>query len=213
MSKYNEIMTRVQVDDDMKKRLLENIDKEMNAAGTESSDSKITSFPNRIVHEIKKYSFIAAACGVLFVGAYVVYQNGGLDSNYATTESATYAPASDSAAIKLPTIENHALEAPMKEEAAEEAPMMEAEAAMVESEATDSLEVASATEAAVTEPEETDAVAPLTTGAVMDEKADKLSEDNSFPYKTILLIAAIALLLIVLIVVALVIHKKRKSQN
>lgn len=208
MSKYNEIMDKVRVDDDMKKRILQNLAKEIEAdenlsgnLAAEDEDnntdkSKISKFPNRRLNVIKRYAFAAAACGVLFIGAYALIKNGGLNSNYATTESATYAPAAESAATTLPTIKDYSRETSfMKDEAIETEAMMVEEPEMVaESEMMEEAAEADAAEvnAAGADAIESDAVEENATEAPM--------------------IAAIAIALLLILGIAFVI-RTHKNKN
>ncbi len=167
MNKYNEIMNRVRVDDDMKKRLLENLAKETEAdnklsdnakAGDESQTgkSKISKFSSRKFNEIKKYAYIAAACGVLFIGAYAVIKTVGLNSSPAM-DSATYAPVAESPAATPEAIKDYANDSSMMmEEAAEsDAMIMDSEEAaaedalVIEAETSEALVTAGASESGV----------------------------------------------------------------
>ena len=72
MNKYNEVMDKVKVTDDMRKRILQNI---------ENADiSNVTAFEeakkkkeNKIVPFIKRYGAVAAMFAVVLVGAYAVF--------------------------------------------------------------------------------------------------------------------------------------------
>ncbi|WP_026516339.1 hypothetical protein [Butyrivibrio sp. MC2021] len=72
MSKYNEVMDKVKVTDDMRKRILQNIEN--------ADTSNVTSFEvvkkkkeNKIVPFIRRYGALAAMFAVVLVGAYAVF--------------------------------------------------------------------------------------------------------------------------------------------
>lgn len=96
MSKYNEIMQKVRVDDDMKTRILNNIEKEF-----ESKKSSVRHQDKKRLFEFRRYAAIAAAFAVVAVGTYAVMQNGGM------RESAPMeAPASESQQMDTATYES-----------------------------------------------------------------------------------------------------------
>ncbi|WP_141107769.1 hypothetical protein [Butyrivibrio sp. YAB3001] len=97
MNKYNKIMDRVRVDDDMKKRILENLEKELSA---EKELHKSKAHNRRKIIEFRKYAAIAAVFALLFVGTYAVFNVGVFDDKTATMESATEAPAMEESATE-----------------------------------------------------------------------------------------------------------------
>ena len=134
MSKYQEVMDHIKVDDEMKKRILQNVEKKLEEAPTEVVAPKAKVVP------FKRYAAIAATFAVLLLGSYAVSQvTGGITNTSSSTslyepamDAASEAPAmmeeaaSDSEAPAMEAAEP-AVEAPAMEEAAE-APAMEAAA-------------------------------------------------------------------------------------
>ena len=106
MSKYNEVMDNVKVSEDMRNRILANIEKEMSAEVDPASEDTI-SVKNEIpaevskeagkkaskIVEFRKYAGIAAAFVVLIVGAYAVSRvtpfGGATESSTAMVEEAS----------------------------------------------------------------------------------------------------------------------------
>ena len=117
MSKYQEVMDHIKVDDEMKKRILQNVEKKLEEAPKEVDTPKAKVVP------FKRYAAIAATFAVLLLGSYAVSQvTGGITNTSSSTS--VYEPAMDAAS-----------EAPaMMEEAASdsEAPAMEAAEPAVE---------------------------------------------------------------------------------
>ncbi len=108
MSKYQEVMDHIKVDDEMKKRILQNVEKQLEEAPKEVDTPKAKVVPFR------RYAAIAATLAILLLGSYAVSQVTGSITNTSSSTS-LYEPAMDAAS-----------EAPAMEEAAE-APAMEAE--------------------------------------------------------------------------------------
>lgn len=121
MNKYNEVMDKVKVTDDMRKRILQNI---------ENADiSNVTAFEeakkkkeNKIVPFIKRYGAIAAMFAVVLVGAYAVFGTVGKH------EMGSSSPMESYDATETAAVEEYAAEEAVEEAAqATEAPEMEAE--------------------------------------------------------------------------------------
>ena len=123
MSKYQEVMDHIKVDDEMKKRILQNVEKQLEEAPKE------VDIPKSKVVPFRRYAAIAATFAVLLLGSYAVSQvTGGITNTSSSTS--LYEPAMD-AASEAPAMEEAASEAPAMEEAAE-APVMDNEAAETE---------------------------------------------------------------------------------
>ncbi len=124
MNKYQKVMQHVRVDDEMKKRILQNVEKELSKEGTVKAPGmadKIVPFGKRLGDGVKRYAGIAAMFAVLFVGAAAVVKMTGGVSNMSTStmsETAMEAPAATESAemAEAPAAEEAAYEA---EEAAE----------------------------------------------------------------------------------------------
>ncbi|MCR5670837.1 MAG: hypothetical protein K6G10_07515 [Butyrivibrio sp.] len=122
MNKYNEVMDKVRVDDDMRKRILENMEKEMMA---EPSKGKVIRMSDKKKYRsILRYAGWAAAAVILFAGTTVVMQNSGKNHMDSATVSYEAQPASDMAAPM------EAAEGAMAEEAYDEVEEAEAEMAI-----------------------------------------------------------------------------------
>ena len=144
MSKYQDIMNKIEVTDEMKSRILQNIEKELQDgadsdkamsegvknAGAGESGNKIRRF------ELRKYMPMVAALVVFVISAFVVINViPAKHANYssspmmdsAMTESATEAPMATESAAE--TEADYAMEAPMATEEAAEAYMETEEAA------------------------------------------------------------------------------------
>ena len=129
MSKYNEVMDKVKVTDDMKKRILQNIEN--------AEDSNVTSFEevkkkkeNKIVPIIKRYGAVAAMFAVVLVGAYAVF------GNVAKHEMESSAPAGSYEMAESTTMTESATESAMEVAETDEAVMEEAEEDAMEAPAT-----------------------------------------------------------------------------
>ncbi|WP_051200269.1 hypothetical protein [Butyrivibrio sp. FCS006] len=162
MSKYQEVMDHIKVDDEMKKCILQNVEKQLEEAPKE------VDIPKSKVVPFRRYAAIAATFAVLLLGSYAVSQvTGGITNTSSSTS--LYEPAMD-AASEAPAME--AAEAPAMEEAASEAPAMEeaAEAPVMENEAEteaeptysnkDEAPVKAEDSAQVNAPEQTEALEP-----------------------------------------------------
>lgn len=80
MSKYQEVMNHIKVDDEMKKRILQNVEKKLEEAPKEVVTPKPKVVP------FKKYAAIAATFTVLLVGSYAVMQaTGGIGGANSST--------------------------------------------------------------------------------------------------------------------------------
>ncbi len=135
MRKYQEVMDHIKVDDEMKKRIRQNVEKQLEEAPKEVDTPKAKVVPFR------RYAAIAATFAVLLLGSYAVSQvTGGITNTSSSTS--LYEPAMDAASEAPAMMEEAASdsEAPVMEEAAEapatenaasetaaEAPVMDAE--------------------------------------------------------------------------------------
>ena len=154
MSKYQEVMDHIKVDDEMKKRILQNVEKQLEEAPKE------VDIPKSKVVPFRRYAAIAATFAVLLLGSYAVSQvTGGITNTSSSTSF--YEPAMDAAS-----------EAPAMEEAAE-APVMENEAAETAAEPTysnkDEAPVKAEDSAQVNAPEQTEALEPAAAPVVSAE--------------------------------------------
>ena len=124
MSKYQEVMNHIEVDDEMKKRILQNVQNKLEEAPkAEAPVAKVVPF--------RKYAAIAATFAVLLLGSYAVMQATGGIGNMSGSTSVYEEAASSSEAPAMETEADYAAEAPVMEEAADyaaEAPAMEEEA-------------------------------------------------------------------------------------
>ena len=164
MSKYQEVMDHIKVDDEMKKRILQNVEKQLEEAPKE------VDIPKSKVVPFRRYAAIAATFAVLLLGSYAVSQvTGGITNTSSSTS--LYEPAMD-AASEAPAMEEAASEAPAMEEAAE-APVMENEAAETAAEPTysnkDEAPVKAEDSAQVNAPEQTEALEPAAAPVVSAE--------------------------------------------
>lgn len=120
MSKYNEAMDKIKVTDDMKKRILQNIE-DTNFDNVTAFDPvpKKSKKENKIISFVRSYGAVAAMFAVVLVGAYAVF---GTMSGNKSMESATLeAPSATYEMVE------EATEAAYEEaEADEAAPVMEA---------------------------------------------------------------------------------------
>lgn len=166
-------MNRVRVDDNMKDRILENLDRELEKE--QPKEKKVTKYRRHFT----RYAAIAASFAVLFIGAYAAFQNGAFRKNAAPMESATY----DAGSMEAPAMGAASEEnAEMTESAAEEAMEYSADkdAYMEESAAEEAMEVAESKEAAMEESasDETMSVA-VGKGAEMEESAPQEPMENT----------------------------------
>ncbi len=106
MSKYQEVMNHIKVDDEMKKRILQNVEKKLEEAPQEVVTPKPKVVP------FKKYAAIAATFTVLLVGSYaVMHATGGIGGTNSSTS--VYEPVMEEAAsmAEEPSYEAPAYEA------------------------------------------------------------------------------------------------------
>ena len=164
MNKYQRVMEHVKVDDEMKKRILQNLEKELES-GTDKAraqgveTSKVVPFRQRLGEGIKKHGTMVAMLAILLVGtAAVIRITGGVsntsapsmsdsameapaaaeDAYYESAETATE-EAAEPAATESPyeeAAEAPAQEAEMAAEPASNEGLMEAESPVYDSEAT-----------------------------------------------------------------------------
>ena len=141
MNKYQRVMEHVKVDDEMKKRILQNLEKELESGEDKARDqvvktSKVVPFRQRFGEGIKKYGAMVAMLAILLVGtAAVIRITGGVSNTSAPSmsDSAMEAPA---AAPAEEAAEAPAEEAEMAAEPASNEGLMEAESPVYDSEAT-----------------------------------------------------------------------------
>ena len=167
MSKYQEVMDHIKVDDEMKKRILQNVEKKLVEAPQEVVAPKAKVVPFR------RYAAIAATFAVLLLGSYAVSQVTGGITNTSTAPSEAPAMMEEAASdSEAPAMEEASSEAPAMEEAAE-APVMENEAAETAAEPTysnkDEAPVKAEDSAQVNAPEQTEALEPAAAPVVSAE--------------------------------------------
>lgn len=141
MNKYQRVMEHVKVDDEMKKRILQNLEKELESGEDKARDqvvktSKVVPFRQRFGEGIKKHGTMVAMLAILLVGtAAVIRITGGVSNTSAPSmsdsamEAPAAAPAEEAAEATVAT------ESPYEEAA--EAPAQEAEMAAEPAEAED----------------------------------------------------------------------------
>ena len=131
MNKYQRVMEHVKVDDEMKKRILQNLEKELESGEDKARDqvvktSKVVPFRQRFGEGIKKYGAMVAMLAILLVGTAAVIRFTGGVSN-------TSAPSMSDSAMEAPAAApaEEAAEAPAATESAyeeaAETPAQEAE--------------------------------------------------------------------------------------
>ncbi|MBE5827594.1 MAG: hypothetical protein E7307_13275 [Butyrivibrio sp.] len=157
MSKYQDIMKKIEVTDEMKSRILQNIEKELKtgetntadsgAEGSEDASNKIRRF------EFRKYVPMAAGLLVFVLSTFLILN---VIPHHRTNESATTVPMADSESAVYES------EAPMATETAAEAEMAEEAPAEAEFEAETPMEaeaeMAAETEMAAEAPAQTQTV-------------------------------------------------------
>ena len=155
MNKYQRVMEHVKVDDEMKKRILQNLEKELESGEDKARDqvvktSKVVPFRQRFGEGIKKYGAMVAMLAILLVGtAAVIRFTGGVSNTSAPSmsdsamEAPAAAPAEEAAEAPAATesayeeaAEAPAQEAEMAAEPASNEGLMEAESPVYDSEAT-----------------------------------------------------------------------------
>ena len=224
MNKYQRVMEHVKVDDEMKKRILQNVEKELES-GTDKAraqgveTSKVVPFRQRLGEGIKKHGTMVAMLAILLVGtAAVIRITGGVsntsapsmsdsameapaaaeDAYYESAETATE-EAAEPAATESPyeeAAEAPAQEAEMAAEPASNEGLMEAESPVYDSEAT----------AEQAEPaQEAEPVKPVQpVGSAKTEGAEQEIIGSTQP-SVAHYIGPVVLLIIVLAVIALII--------
>ncbi len=155
MNKYQRVMEHVKVDDEMKKRILQNVEKELKSGEDKArtqgvNASKVIPFRQRFGEGIKKYGTMVAMLAILLVGtAAVIRFTGGVSNTSAPSmsdsamEAPAAAPAEEAAEAPAATespyeeaAEAPAQEAEMAAEPASNEGLMEAESPVYDSEAT-----------------------------------------------------------------------------
>lgn len=176
MSKYQEVMDHIKVDDEMKKRILQNVEKQLEEAPKE------VDIPKSKVVPFRRYAAIAATFAVLLLGSYAVSQvTGGITNTSSSTS--LYEPAMDAAS-----------EAPAMEEAAETA-------AEPTYNSKDEAPVKAEDSAQVNAPEQTEALEPA---APVADIAKEPLESSKAPVGAVVvtvLIAAFVLTAIIMFVI------------
>lgn len=201
MSKYQEVMDHIKVDDEMKKRILQNVEKKLEEAPQEVVTPKPKVVP------FKRYAAIAATFTVLLVGSYAVMQaTGGIGGTNSSTS--VYEPVMEEAAS---TAEEPSYEAPAYEAAdSAEAPAMEAEAddAAFEAPAMEAETGNAAIEAPAAEPSMDKAENAVSMQPVMNDAQPNANVSaNIEPIVPIVLTAVIAIFILVVVIIFV---RKRK---
>lgn len=202
MSKYQEVMDHIKVDDEMKKRILQNVEKQLEEAPKEVDTPKAKVVPFR------RYAAIAATFAVLLLGSYAVSQvTGGITNTSSSTS--LYEPAMDAASEAPAMMEEAASdsEAPIMEEAAE-APAMEAEtetAAEPTYSNKDEAPVKAEDSAQVNAPEQTEALEPA--AAPVADIAKEPLESSKAPVGAMVVTVLIAAFVLTAIIIFV---RKRK---
>ena len=202
MSKYQEVMDHIKVDDEMKKRILQNIEKQLEEAPKEGD------IPKAKVVPFRRYAAIAATFAVLLLGSYAVSQVTGGVTNTSSSTS-LYEPAMDAASEAPAMMEEAASdsEAPVMEEAAE-APAME-EAAETAAEPTysnkDEAPVKAEDSAQVNAPEQAEALEPA--AAPVADIAKEPLESSKAPVGAVVVTVLIAAFVLAAIIIFV---RKRK---
>jgi hypothetical protein len=81
LNKYQRVMEHVKVDDDMRKRILQNVENEL------SKESKVVQFGRGTISQIRKHAGMAAMFAILLLGAFAVARiTGGITHTSAPTE-------------------------------------------------------------------------------------------------------------------------------
>ncbi len=224
MNKYQRVMEHVKVDDEMKKRILQNVEKELKSGEDKArtqgvNASKVIPFRQRFGEGIKKYGTMVAMLAILLVGtAAVIRFTGGVSNTSAPSmsdsamEAPAAAPAEEAAEAPAATESPYeeAAEAPAQEaEMAAEAPAVEeaemAEPAtnegMTESPVYDSEATAEQAEPA----QEAEPVKPVQpVGSAKTEGAEQEIIGSTQP-SAVHYIGPVVLLIIALVVIALII--------
>jgi hypothetical protein len=194
-------MDHIKVDDEMKKRILQNVEKQLEEAPKEVDTPKAKVVPFR------RYAAIAATFAVLLLGSYAVSQvTGGITNTSSSTS--LYEPAMDAASEAPAMMEEAASdsEAPAMEaaEPVVEAPAME-EAAETAAEPTynskDEASVKAEDSAQVNAPEQAEALEPA--AAPVADIAKEPLESSKAPVGAVVvtvIIAAFALAAIIIFV-------------
>ena len=181
MSKYQEVMDHIKVDDEMKKRILQNVEKQLEEAPKEVDTPKAKVVPFR------RYAAIAATIAVLLLGSYAVSQVTGGITNTSTAPS----------------------EAPAMMEEAAEAPVMENEAAETAAEPTysnkDEAPVKAEDSAQVNAPEQAEALEPA--AAPVADIAKEPLESSKAPVGAVVVTVLIAAFVLTAIIIFV---RKRK---
>ena len=183
MSKYNEVMENVKVTDEMRKRILLNIEKEEKNNISEFAPEKSgKTSGNNIVSFIRRYGSIAAIFALLVVGTYGVIRTVGLGGASETATSVSEAPAAEGSFL------HNAIDNARKNNKAETDEAMTEEATavdeydMIEEAATESAEMeAATTESACEDMEEAEEESAYEETALPETSAG--STDNSVASK------------------------------
>ncbi len=139
MNKYQRVMEHVKVDDEMKKRILQNVEKELNSGEDKARDqvvktSKVVPFRQRFGDGIKKYGAMVAMLAILLVGTVAVIRiTGGVSNTSAPSmsdsamEAPAAAPAEEAAEVEMaePATNEDMAESPVYDSEATAEPAVE----------------------------------------------------------------------------------------
>lgn len=225
MNKYQRVMEHVKVDDEMKKRILQNLEKGLEsgadkAHAQDAKTSKVVPFRQRLGEGIKKHGTMVAMLAILLVGtAAVIRITGGVSNTSAPSMSDSAMEAPAAAPAEEATEAPSATESPYEEAA--EAPAQEAEDAYYESTETAEAETEPATNEGMAEspvydseataepaepaPETVEPAVPAQpVGEAKTEGAEQEIIESTQP-SAVHYVGPVVLLIIVLAVIALII--------
>ncbi|SDB02057.1 hypothetical protein SAMN02910263_00012 [Butyrivibrio sp. INlla16] len=130
LSKYNEVMESVKITNEMRDRILSNVDEKLRVGDaniTEFDSTRKKKSGNNVIKFVKRYGSMAAVFALLILGTYGVIRTVGLGGS--KSETATTAPAeyeTDSAAETMEEATSEAMDyAEVTEEATEDAALPE----------------------------------------------------------------------------------------
>ncbi len=201
MNKYQRVMEHVKVDDDMRKRILQNVEAEI------AKESKVVQFGRGTISQIRKHAGMAAMFAILLLGAFAVARiTGGITHTSAPSmsDTAMEAPAEE------PLMEDAATETAVEAPApapAEEAMVEDAAEAAIEEEAAeatyDNAEPTGSTGGAIPQQQEVETQAQPVDSA-KTEHTDSEAVGQEQP-SAVHYIGPVLILIIVIAVIALLI--------
>ena len=204
MNKYQRVMEHVKVDDDMRKRILQNVENEL------SKESKVVQFGRRTISQIRKHAGMAAMFAILLLGAFAVARiTGGITHTSAPTmsDTAMEAPAPAEEPLMEDAATETAVEAPAPA-SAEEAMVEDAAEAAIEEEAAeatyDNAEPTGSTGGAIPQQQEVETQAQPV-GSAKTERTDSEAVGQEQPSAVHYNIGPVLILIIVIAVIALLI--------